>query len=68
MDFFRFLFDFKRSNPFSQFANKDKLTEIKSQARLLMLQASASNSSPATRANSKRRFGSELTTAVRNDK
>ena len=29
VDFFRFLFDHKRSNPFSQFCSKDQLKEVK---------------------------------------
>jgi hypothetical protein len=66
VEFFRFLFDFKRSNPFSQFINKETLNDIKGQARLMMLQGTKNhknhnyNTSPLKKPN-RRKFGSELT-------
>lgn len=64
MDFFRFLFDHKRSNPFSQFYNKELLKEVKGQARLLMLQGS----SPLRPGEIKRKFVSEVQKLQRDSK
>ncbi|CDW77981.1 UNKNOWN [Stylonychia lemnae] len=67
IDFFRFLFDFSRSNPFSQFTDRDQLNQIKNQIRLMMLQAQT----PLSKRKKggliqRRKFGSEMTMMTMN--
>ncbi|CDW90950.1 UNKNOWN [Stylonychia lemnae] len=66
IEFFRFLFDFKRSNPFTQFCDRDIIYDIKSKIRLTMLQSQT----PLIKKKGqvlRRKFGSEMNMMIRSD-
>eukprot|EP00347_Sterkiella_histriomuscorum_P015112 403358276 len=65
VEFFRFLFDFKHSNPFTQFVDYNQLTDVKASARLMMLQATTPVMKQKKGSIRRRKFGSEVNNLVK---